>query len=221
MSEFNLYACLFSDTTKPFEPKPASSESALISTTCLKGAESTTETDVSSAHNPESSAPEADDTNTDTGTPPTPGTNTDTGTPPTPGTNTDTGTSPTPGTNTDTETPPTPGGTTDFGDEAKRETQSEELWKKKDSAIVVDRDETDRQKRSANDVRTEGQSQFGDSSYGAKFGGDGEAREGSVDVEEECFAVGDKVAIKVSENVLVELQEDYGGCTESMIKVTI
>ena len=207
MSEFNLYACLFSDTTKPFEPKPASSESALISTTCLKGAESTTETDVSSAHNPETSAPEADDTNTDTGTPPTPGTNTDTGT------------SPTPGTNTDTETPPKQGGTTDFGDEAKRETQSEELWKKKDSGIVVDRDETDRQKRSANDVGTEGQSQFGDSSYGAKFGGDGEAREGSVDVEEECFAVGDKVAIKVSENVLVELQEDYGGCTEGMIQV--
>ena len=200
---------MFSDTTKPFEPKPASSESALISTTCLKGAESTTETDVSSAHNPETSAPEADDTNTDTGTPPTPGTNTDTGT------------SPRPGTNTDTETPPKQGGTTDFGDEAKRETQSEELWKKKDSGIVVDRDETDRQKRSANDVGTEGQSQFGDSSYGAKFGGDGEAREGSVDVEEECFAVGDKVAIKVSKNVLVELQEDYGGCTESMIKVTI
>ena len=200
---------MFSDTTKPFEPKPASSESALISATCPKGAESTTETNVSSAHSPESSALEADDTNTDTGTPPTPGTYTDIGISPPPGTNTDTGTS------------PTPGGTTDFGDEAKREIQSEELWKKKDSGIVVDRDETDRQKRSTNDVGTEGQSHFGGSSYGAKFGGDGEAREGSVDVEEECFAVGDKVAIKVSENVLVELQEDYGGCTESMIKVTI
>ena len=175
---------MFSDTTKPFEPKPASSESALISATCPKGAESTTETNVSSAHSPESSALEADDTNTDTGT------------------------------------SPTPGGTTDFGDEAKREIQSEELWKKKDSGIVVDRDETDRQKRSTNDVGTEGQSHFGDSSYGAKFGGDGEAREGSVDVEEECFAVGDKVAIKVSENVLVELQEDYGGCTEGMTQVT-
>ena len=52
-----------------------------------------------------------------------------------------------------------------------------------------------------------------------KLGDDVEAREGSVDVEEECFAVGDKVAIKVSENVLVELQEDYGGCTEGMTQV--
>ena len=158
---------MFSDTTKPFEPKPASSESALVSTTCPNGAESTAETDVSSTHNPESSAPEADDTNTDTAT------------------------------------SPATGGTTNFGDEAKRETQSEELWKKKASGT------------------TEGQSQFGDSSSGAKFGGDVEAREGSVGVEEECFAVGDKVAVKVSENVLVELQDDYGGCTESMIKVTI
>ena len=118
----------------------------------------------------------------------------------------------------DTGTSAAPHAAKIIADEAKREPRTEETRKKKDSESASGRDsETDNDESTHDSGR--GQSQFCESSSEAKLGDDVEAREGSVDVEEECFAVGDKVAIKVSENVLVELQEDYGGCTEGMIQV--
>ena len=163
---------LSSDTTKPFQPNPLSSDSA-ISTRHSNG------TDAARTHNHASFPPEADDTISDTGT------------------------------------SAAPHAAKNTADEAKHETRPEETRKKKDSGSASGRDPDTINEESTHDSGR-GQSQFGDSS----FGGDVEAREGSVDVEEECFAVGDKVAIKVSENVLVELQEDYGGCTERMTQVT-
>ena len=166
---------LSSDTTKPFQPRPLSSDSG-ISTRHSNGK------DAARAHNHDSFFPKADDTVSDTGI------------------------------------SAAPHAAKTIADEAKHETRTEETRKKKDSGSACGRDpETDNEESTHDFGR--GQSQFGDSSSGAKFDGDVEAREGSVDVEEESFAVGDKVAIKVSENVLVELQEDYGGCTEGMIQV--
>ena len=166
---------LSSDTTKPFQPNPLSSDSA-IST------RHSNETDAARAHNHYSFSPKADDTISYAGT------------------------------------SAAPHAATNIADEAEREPRTEETRKKKDSGSASGRDpETDNEESTHDSGR--GQSQFGESSSEAKLGDDVEAREGSVDVEEECFAVGDKVAIKVSENVLVELQEDYGGCTEGMIQV--
>ena len=166
---------LSSDTTKPFQPNPLSSDSA-ISTRHSNG------TDAARAHNHDSFPPEADDTISDTGI------------------------------------SAAPQAAKNTADDAKHETRTEETLKKKDSGSAIGRDpETDNEESTHYSGRV--QSQFGDSSYEAKLGADVEATEGDVNVEEESFAVGDKVAIKVSENVLVELQEDYGGCTKEMTQV--
>ena len=169
--------CLFPDTTKPFGPKPASSEYVSVPTTRSTGAEATDETDVSSAH----------DTVSDT-----------------------------------RALRSAHQGATNITGETKRETRPEDTGKKDEPGTLVStRDGAGKEKGTDDSLTGRGQPQFGDSSSGAKLGRDVEAKEGDVDAEEESFAVGDKVAIKVSENVLVELQEDYGGFTERMAQVTI
>ena len=121
----------------------------------------------------------------------------------------------------DSGTSPTSDGTTNIADEAKCDTGSEEHWNKKDPGIVVDRDRPDKQKSCTDDTGKEEQPEFSDVSSEAKPDRHVEATETAVDVEEEPFVVGDKVTFKVTENILIELQENYGGCTESMTKVTI
>ena len=135
-------------------------------------------------------------------------------------------------------TTPTSDGTTNSPNEATCETRSEENWRKKDSGIVVDQDQsqlrlsrpgshiteedqdrTDKEDSAGNAGKEDLQPQVCDSSSEPKLEGEGAKAKVACDTEEEPFAVGDKVAIKVSENDLVELQEDFGGCTESMIKV--
>lgn len=177
----NVY--FFSDTTKQFQPKPVSSDSA-VSSTHSHGVETTAETDISKAKNHNSSSPEADDT---------------------------TSTS---------EALPTSHGAKNIGDEEKCEIRPEGTCKKKDSGIVIDGDGADREK-SSNDTGKEEQPRFGDSSSEPKLDEKAETAEAALDVEKESFAVGDKVAIKVPENVLADLQEDYGGCSGGMIKVTM
>ena len=115
-----------------------------------------------------------------------------------------------------------PQGATNITGETKRETRPEDTGKKDEPGTLVSssRDGACKEKSTDDSLTGKGQPQLCDSSSGAKLGRDVEAREGDVDAEEESFAVGDKVAIKVSENVLVELQEDYGGCTEGMAQVT-
>ena len=49
----------------------------------------------------------------------------------------------------------------------------------------------------------------------------GEATAVAAAAEELSFVVGDTVVIGVNENQLRDLQEDYGGVTDSMIKVSI
>ena len=125
----------------------------------------------------------------------------------------------------DDDTMPDTAGTTPTSDgtpnEAKCETPSEENWKKKDSGIVLG-DTAYKEDSVGNTGQEDLQPQVCDSSSEpVKLDGKIEAAKAACDTEEESFAVGDKVAIKVSENTLKELQENCGGCTEGMTMVTI
>ena len=111
-------------------------------------------------------------------------------------------------------------GTTNSPNEAKCETPSEESGEKTDSEIVVDQDRVDIED-STDNIGKEVQPPVCDSSSEPKLDGEVEAAKASCDTEEESFVVGDKVAIKVSENTLKELQDNFGGCTEGMTKVTM
>ncbi|KAK7093296.1 E3 ubiquitin-protein ligase MIB2-like isoform X2 [Littorina saxatilis] len=116
-----------------------------------------------------------------------------------------------------------------------------ESWRKKDSGIVVDgeRDSRDNSTVQISEGRPSqsklsglvaASSSLSEASAGtreatlitkAASSGDGDQAEGEVgtdDSEKETFVAGDTVAIKVSENMLIELQADNEGFEEEMAK---
>ena len=225
--------CLFSDTTKSFEPKPVSSNPVLVLTTHSNRAESTVETDISIGQTHDSSSPGLDDTISDSGTSPTSDGTTNIADE----AKCNTGSEEhwnkkDPGIVVDRDRPDKQKSCTDDTGKKDRpdkqksctdDTGKEDRPDKQKSCTddTGKDDRPDKQKSCTDDTRKEEHPEFSDVSSEAKPDHHVEATKTAVDVEEEPFVVGDKVTIKVTENILIELQENYGGCTESMAKVTM